>query len=144
MESKKVGNNKTIYSKNTKKKKSLKKDNETEIVYKKGFRPKIEKKEQTSTLFNNPMVDNALKSMNPEQRERYRVLGEELYGKIDFVDSKILDKIEDPIEENAAIISESIKSGLHPSFLDNNEKEIIKSIYGENWYKHFGYDSLEF
>jgi len=50
----------------------------------------------------------------------------------------------DQIREFAAYVVESLKSGMHPSFLTEEEQECMRIHYGNEWYKKFGYDSLEF
>jgi hypothetical protein len=32
-----------------------------------------------------------------------------------------------------------VESGMHPSFLDKEEKEFLKNYLGEKWYETFGY-----
>jgi len=90
-------------------------------------------------LFNNPMIDSALKALSPEDVEKYKKIGEEMYGNMNFVDSEILNNMPAPIAEAVAYISESIKSGLHPSMLDENEIKVLEEAYGENWYLKFDY-----
>jgi hypothetical protein len=36
-------------------------------------------------------------------------------------------------------IENQITSGLHPSMLESNEKELLKDAYGEKWYSKWGY-----
>lgn len=89
-------------------------------------------------LFDNPMVTAAKKSMSPRSQERYRKLGESMYGGINFTDSKV-DNRPAPMVEALAYVEESLKSGLHPSMLEDNEKAILVDAYGEEWYKNWGY-----
>ena len=89
-------------------------------------------------LFDNPMVTAAKKSMSPRSLERYRKLGESMYGGINFTNSKV-DNCLEPMVEALAYIEESLKSGLHPSMLEDNEKAILVDAYGEQWYKKWGY-----
>jgi len=91
-------------------------------------------------LFNNPMVDSALKSMSHDQLRRYKELGEEMYSNVNHVDSKILNNLPPPLAESAAYIIEGLKSGLLPIDLDENEINIMEEAYGKNeWYIKFGY-----
>lgn len=93
----------------------------------------------TPDLFSNPAILTALKGMTVEQRARYKVLGEEMFGSLNFTDGRIMNTMDTPKEEQAWYIAEGIKSGLHPSYLENNEKEILEEVYGKYWYKSFGY-----
>ena len=40
-------------------------------------------------LWDNPMIKKAMENMSPEQLEQYKMLGESMYGNIDFNNSKI-------------------------------------------------------
>jgi hypothetical protein len=90
-------------------------------------------------LFDNPMTRAALAAMSDEQKRKYKEIGEEMYGHIDFEDSKVLNNIPPPMEEALAYIKEQLKSGLHPSALDDNEKIFLSDALGEEWYKSWGY-----
>lgn len=81
----------------------------------------------------------SVKALSPEELIRYKEIGEELYGKIDFESSEILNNLPASMTESVAYISELVKSGLHPSMLEENEKELMKTSYGEDWFKKYGY-----
>ena len=91
------------------------------------------------SLFNNPMVNNALKAMTPEQLAGYKKIGEQLYGSINYVDSKIINNMSTPMEEAVAYVEEGIKSGLLPQDLDENEIILLTNTYGEEWYLRYGF-----
>lgn len=90
-------------------------------------------------LFDNPMVRSALQGMSAEQLEQYKKIGEEMYGTIDFEDNHILQNMPPPMKEAVLYIEESIKSGQHISTLEDNEKHLLESSYGEKWYERYGY-----
>jgi hypothetical protein len=94
-------------------------------------------------LFNNPMVNKALKSLSPQQIEDYRKIGEQMYGNIDFTDSKILNQMSPPIEEAVAYVEEGIKSGLLPVDLTEDEVALLSTTYGEKWYEKYGFKEHE-
>lgn len=105
---------------------------------------KKEKRERDNLLkddlFNNPMINKAKKQISNDQQERWAKIGEEMYNTVDFVDENGKSQtIPEDMMEGAAYVVDSIKSGMHISYLDNNEKELLKEIYGQKWYKHFGY-----
>lgn len=91
-----------------------------------------------SDLFNNAMVNNALKSLTPEQLQDYKHMGEKLYGKVDFENSKLIDSI-DQGEQAILYIEEGLKSGLLPSDLTEDEVFHLTSYYGEKWYERYGF-----
>lgn len=109
--------------------------------------PDLKVKEEVvgSSLFNNPMIDAALKSMTSEQREEYQTFGKHMYGSVNFEDNKILSNAPVDMEEALAYVVEGLKSGLHPKDVSDDEVALLKAGYGEKWYEYFGYkeDELE-
>ena len=93
----------------------------------------------TGSLFNNPMVESALKAMSPEDLHRYREIGEKMYGTVNFEDSQIIKNVPPPMYEAGAYISEQLKSGLHPSMMDDDEKRLMEELFGKEWYTKWGY-----
>jgi hypothetical protein len=90
-------------------------------------------------LFDNPMTRAALAAMTDDQKRRYKEIGQEMYGHMNFEDSKVLNDVPPPMEEALAYIQEQLKSGLHPSDLDENEKAFLVDALGNEWYKKWGY-----
>ena len=93
-------------------------------------------------IWNNPMTKNALKALSPEQIENYRKIGEEMYGTVDFQDSKII-KTMTPMDEAVAYLEEGIKSGLLPGDLEENEVKLLSDTFGEEWYLRYGFTREE-
>lgn len=96
----------------------------------------IQSSESFDDLWNNPMVRSARAQMTPEQIENYERLGREMYGTVDFeniTESKAQDDF-DALE----YIEASLRSGLRPCDLDNDEKAFMESQYGETWYEQYG------
>ena len=44
-------------------------------------------------LFNNPMVKSAMDAMSESEKKRYKIIGEEMYGNVNFEESKILNNM---------------------------------------------------
>ena len=88
-------------------------------------------------LFDNPLVRAAQESLSAEDKEKYRKIGESLYGSINFEDGT--SNVESNLDECVDHIVEQIKSGLHPSMLEDSEKELMKHKQGEEWYLKYGY-----
>ena len=95
--------------------------------------------QKNMSLFDNPMTRAALSSMSDEDKRKYKKIGEELYGHMNFEDAKVLNSVPAPMEEALAYIQEQLKSGLHPSALDDNEKAFLADSYGDEWYLKWGY-----
>jgi hypothetical protein len=94
-------------------------------------------------LFNNPMVNNALKAMTPEQISNYKKLGEHMYGNVNFVDSKIINNVCPPMEESVAYVEEGIKSGLLPCDLTEDEVILLTSAFGPRWFERYNFEEHE-
>lgn len=92
-----------------------------------------------SDLFNNPMVNNALKAMSKEDLEKYKKIGEKLYGNINFQDSTVVNQLITPVEEAVAYVEEGLKSGLLPEDLEENEVILLHKTYGDKWYERYGF-----
>jgi hypothetical protein len=99
----------------------------------------MESKDPNENLFDNSMIRSAMKGMSPEQLENYKKIGEEMYGNVDFVDSKIVNSLPLPMSEAVAYVIQGLKSGLHPKDMDPNEILLLNSNIGEKWYEEFGY-----
>lgn len=97
----------------------------------------------TPDVFDNPAAELALKNLTPEQREHYRVIGEELYGRVDFPDAKVLNNMPPPMEECAAYIADGLKSGLLPKDLSDDEKRVAQEAWGKQWWIQFGFTDEE-
>jgi hypothetical protein len=94
-------------------------------------------------IWNNPLVNNALKALTPEQIVEYRKIGEHMYGNINFEDSKILNQMDPPMAESVAYVEEGIKSGLLPGDLSEDEVILLCNAYGEKWYEKYGFREHE-
>lgn len=86
-------------------------------------------------LFNNPMTKAAQEALSPEDKEKYRKIGESLYGSINYETGTV----EDTLEDCVLHIKEQLKSGIHPSMLEDEEKEVMLQKEGPEWFKKYGY-----
>jgi hypothetical protein len=91
-----------------------------------------------STLFDNPMIESARKAMSKKDLDRYQKLGESMYKDINFETSSV-NNLPQPMINAAIYVESMIKSGMHPSLLDENDKNAMLEVYGEEWYKKYGY-----
>jgi len=91
-------------------------------------------------LFNNPMVESAKKALTPEQMEEYKKIGEYMYNNDVFKSGGNIVNTEESILMYAV---ESLRSGLNPSELSQQEKQCLISTYGDNWYEKFGFSGDE-
>lgn len=92
------------------------------------------------SLFNNNMLKRALDTLPENEKQRYKELGEEMFGSIDFEEGNVLNTYPPPIRESIVDIEQQIKDGLHPSDMEDVEKKLLEEIYGKEWYKKWGFD----
>lgn len=91
-------------------------------------------------IFNNPMINKARRTIPKEQQKNWEKIGEEIYNNVDFVDEDgKTQTIPEGMMEGAAYVVDSITSGMHISYLEDNEKELLKEVYGASWFERFGY-----
>ena len=90
-----------------------------------------------NSLFNNPMVNAARQNMSQEQIDEYARKGREIYEHFDFESGEFL---QDIVLNAAEELKITIRSGLHPSYLTEDEKDVLVASYGEEWYKKFGFE----
>jgi len=90
-------------------------------------------------LWNNPMVNNAMRNMSQEDLENFKKIGEQMYGNINFTDGTIKNKVPPPMEEAVAYVEEGIKSGILPEDLEEDEVHLLEDAYGKEWYLRYGW-----
>lgn len=105
---------------------------------------KKEEKKQPINLFNNPMIDAAVKSIDPEVIEEYQNVGKYMYSTTDF--EKSLPKVKDIEHETSKgvfYVTEALKAGIHPQELSGEEIQLMYDIYGPKWYEAYDWDKSE-
>lgn len=103
---------------------------------------KLEQIKNADPLFNEKRLKEMADSLSEDDKKRYAKIGEEMYNSINFEDINSQGVIEnkDEIEmENVSQIKMMLLSGIHPSYLSNQEKDLMKNNFGEKWYESFGF-----
>jgi uncharacterized phage infection (PIP) family protein YhgE len=95
-----------------------------------------EAKTKKDPLFDNPMFTEMKNSLPEEEQKKYEKYGKYMYDEMDQIsDNGEMKAIIDTVSQ----IRLMVESGMHPSFLDKEEKEFLKNYLGEKWYESFGY-----
>lgn len=89
------------------------------------------------------MRKSIIQSIPPEERENYQKLGEKFHQSFNVFTGTVEDLSAISMEESLAYIVESLKAGLHPSFLTEDERAMLVAGYGDEWYKKWGYTQTE-
>lgn len=95
----------------------------------------------SESIFEN-MKNTLIKNLSEEDRKSYQEFGEKFHRTLDTMGFQT-GKKEISMEESLSYIVESLKSGLHPRYLSDDEQRLVEAGYGKTWYKKWGYDSLE-
>jgi hypothetical protein len=91
------------------------------------------------SLFNDPALQRVKNDLPPEVRQRYTEIGKRMYD-FDFTQNTLQDNdLSAMIDESAREIVFTLCNGLHPSFLKEEEMDIMRETRGEKWYLRFGY-----
>ena len=90
-------------------------------------------------LFDNPMVTAALAAMSPDEKEQYKKIGEQMYGNMNFEDARYLVNPDVQMNKARECLEGQLRSGLHPSDMEDNEKAVLADAYGEKWYEKWGF-----
>lgn len=84
-----------------------------------------------------------MQSLLPEEElKKFQKLGERLYNSFDVHKGELIQENDDKaiqMEEALAYVVESLKSGLHPKYLTEDEVFLLRAAYGEEWYKKWDY-----
>ena len=93
-------------------------------------------KKKKDPLFDNPMFTEMKNSLPEEEQKKYEQYGKYMYEEMDQItDNGEMKAIIDTVSQ----IKLMVESGMHPSFLDKEEKEFLKNYLGEKWYEKLGY-----
>jgi len=86
------------------------------------------------------MVQNARKAMTPEQLEEYKKIGQYMYNSVNYKIAETGSQVKPPTEENLILYAtESLKSGLSPFDLSDEELRALVQVYGQKWYEKFDF-----
>ncbi len=85
-----------------------------------------------------------MQSLLPEeQKQNFKKLGEKFFQSFDVYKGGMYENTNDDksihLEEALAYIVESLKSGLHPKYLSEDEVHLVRAGFGDKWYEHWGY-----
>ena len=100
----------------------------------------VKNKKYTNTLFDNPELERLQQTIPKDYQEKQQKAGEELF-KFDF--EKGMVETPEISQQILTQITLMLKSGLHPSYLNEDEKDFLECKFGKEWYKHFDIDPLD-
>lgn len=94
----------------------------------------------SNDLFNDKFIKNLEAGISPQDKEKYKKMGEDLYNSVDFVNTNgNQESMPSAMADAIAYILDSLRSGQHISTLEENEKQLLENTYGKKWYKILGY-----
>lgn len=98
-------------------------------------------------LINNGLANAARAHISESEQEYYKKLGEALHS-IDFTAENPTAQASavvpseastEQLHESGAYIGELLKSGMLPRDLEENEREVMRTLLGEEWYLEYGF-----
>lgn len=81
-------------------------------------------------LWDNDMVQSIKQQLTPADTERYKRLGQEMYDTIDF---ESIDDSNAFLKDTATYLVASLRSGLRVEQLEEDEKQVMKTCFGDDW-----------
>ena len=103
---------------------------------------KLQQIKNADPLFGDKQLSEITSNLSEDDKKRYAKIGEEMYNTIKFEDINsqgVLTNKDDVEIENVSQIKMMLLSGIHPSYLNNEEKDLMKNNLGEKWYETFGF-----
>ena len=94
---------------------------------------KLNGKKHKNSIFANPEMMEKFKALPKEVQSQYKDYGENYYP-------RVLERIQGSIQETAKDLLCTVRSGISPKDLSENELQIVRTIYGNEWYKLAGLD----
>ena len=91
----------------------------------------------------NSMRKKFIESIPEEDRQAYQKFGEKFHSSFNVDAGTSVDLSNICMEEAVSYVVESLKSGLHPKYLTEDEQVLLQAAYGDEWYTKWGYDSIE-
>ena len=92
-----------------------------------------------NSLWDNPYINAAREKMPKEELDKYAEIGKSMYS-IDFENIGNGNSDMPVFMQDAVLyVFETLKSGMHPSMLNEDERNIMKEAFGVEWYKIFKY-----
>ena len=80
-----------------------------------------------------------MEQMPEEDKAAYQRFGEKFHSSFNVDTGAPVDLSTINMEESLAYVVESLKSGLHPKYLTEDEVMMLRAGYGDEWYKNWGY-----
>ena len=108
---------------------------------------KVRTKEESNNPVANKMYEDIKQkifaNLPEEERTKYQRLGEKFHSSFNVGSGTTYDLSTINMEEAVAYVVESLKSGLHPPYLTEDEKVLLESAYGTSWYTQWGYQDSD-
>jgi hypothetical protein len=90
-------------------------------------------------LFKDPAYKQMFERLPESEQKKYKNEGSYMYSK----DFEVVDDLQEKLIESAAYISAGLKSGLRPSQLEKDEVNVMRQLFGKEWYKKYYFESEE-
>lgn len=84
-----------------------------------------------------------LEQLPDDDKKAYQKFGEKFHSSFNVDTGSPIDLSTINMEESLAYIVESLKSGLHPKYLTEDEIMLMRAGYGDEWYTLWDYKETD-
>lgn len=92
------------------------------------------------SLFNDPFFKEQFEKLPESEKKKYKQAGEHMYNRDYTTENNFNDKMKEALK----YIEISLQSGMFPSELSDDEKQLLQTFLGEEWYKKYDYPSADY
>ena len=97
----------------------------------------------SSGAFSDEQTEKMFNALPKEEQDKFTTMGEHMFSQLGAdKDGKLvidLNEFNKDYTEETAYVFSQIKSGLHISYLTDQEKTLMQKSFGEKWYIKWGY-----
>jgi hypothetical protein len=97
------------------------------------------KKTQTAMEMFDTLRSKFMEQVPEENQAAYKRFGEKFHSSFNVNTGSPVDLSTINMEESLAYVVESLKSGLHPRYLSEDEVVMLRAGYGDKWYEKWEY-----
>jgi hypothetical protein len=87
----------------------------------------------------NDYSEVAVSGLDQYGKEAFKNVGKEMFGHLRFKGVKLINESKPSVDEITAYIVRQLDDGIHPSMLEEGEKETLTVNLGAEWYLKWGY-----
>lgn len=96
----------------------------------------------SGSIFTNKSIQRAGENLTEEEKANFKKLGEQIHS-YDYTEDPTESKYGKQYDEALAHLVYSLKSGIHPTSLNEDARNVLKVKFGDAWYQEFGFTEAD-